>query len=568
MRTRGLKIMVAVVVVASFVLAWTAVAQASPWSDLPESLIAKYGLTTDQVAYLSYGFGSGKWLPTQNIDREQFVRMATFAFNIPTASPMTPTYSDVTADSDYYGYIEGATSAGLISGVGGGLFGPTNTISRQQAAAIIARQLARVNGYDLSSLYPASQANAVLARFGDGGAVSSGLRSAMAFAVDRGLMQGDASGRLSPNGKITRIQAAALLVRAGAPQIFAVSPAGGSSGGGTQVTITGMGFVGVWQIAAVRFGMTDALSFTVDSPNQITAVAPAGSGTVQVSVTDSHGLVTATAPQPFAYGGGGDGTPTVLSVSPGSGPAAGGTTVLINGNSFLGVTNVRFGWNAAINFSVLSATQISAVAPPGVNGTTVDVTVSGSAGSSPVTSGGKFTYGPPVITALSPAAGPAKGGNTVVISGFGLYGVSQVYFGSQSATGLTMNSPTQITVVAPAAAEGTCVDVTVVGLGGISLVTAASRYSYGAPLVTSLTPGQGPASGGTSVVIRGVGFTGLTGASAVRFGSRNAAGYTVVSDSYITAVAPAGTAGSTVAVTVTNPAGTSPAVAQYMYYGG
>jgi hypothetical protein len=567
MRVRGLKLVIVVVLVAACVLAWVGSVHASPWSDLPDSLIASYGLTVDQVAQLSYGFGSGKWLPTQSIDREQFVRMATIAFDIPSVTPMVPTYKDVSADSDYFGYIEGATSAGLIKGVGGGLFAPTSPLTRQQAAAIIARQLAAVNGYDLNSLYSTSTINAILSRFKDGSSVSAGLRLYVAFCVDRGLMHGDTTGHLTPNGKITRIQSAALLVRAAAPTITAITPASGSVGGGTTVTISGMGFVGVWQIGAVRFGLTDALSFTVDSATQITAIAPAGTpGTsVWVSVSDASGTVTAGSPQPFAYG---DGRPVVVSVDPGSGPAAGGNTVIINGSLFLGATSVHFGTAAASTFTIVSATQIRATAPPGVDASTVDVVVSGPGGTSAVSAGDEYTYGPPVITSLTPAAGPANGGNTVVIAGLGIYGATAVLFGTQPAAGMTLNSAGLITVVAPPGAESTTVDVHVVGPGGSSLATAVSRYTYGAPLVTSVTPGQGQASGYTSVVIRGVGFTGLTGASAVRFGAKNALSYTVVSDTYLTAVAPPGTAGSTVAVTVTNPAGTSPATALFLYYGG
>ncbi|WP_217999321.1 IPT/TIG domain-containing protein [Nocardia exalbida] len=40
---------------------------------------------------------------------------------------------------------------------------------------------------------------------------------------------------------------------------------------------------------AVSFGATPATSFTVDSPTQITAVTPTGTGTAQVTVTTAGG---------------------------------------------------------------------------------------------------------------------------------------------------------------------------------------------------------------------------------------------------------------------------------------
>lgn len=75
------------------------------------------------------------------------------------------------------------------------------------------------------------------------------------------------------------------------------------------------------------------------------------------------------------------------------------------------------------------------------------------------------------------------------------------------------------------------------------------------PTVTSVSPGNGPATGGNSVTITGTNFT---GSPDIRFGSSHvpAALLTVNSDTHITAVSPAGTAG-TVDVTVTTPGGTS-----------
>ncbi|MBH0776811.1 IPT/TIG domain-containing protein [Nocardia bovistercoris] len=72
------------------------------------------------------------------------------------------------------------------------------------------------------------------------------------------------------------------------PNVTAVSPASGAEAGGTAVTITGTDFSGP---LTVRFGGT-ATSFTIDSDTQITAVAPPGTGTVQVTVAGTGGAGT------------------------------------------------------------------------------------------------------------------------------------------------------------------------------------------------------------------------------------------------------------------------------------
>ncbi|MFK4148871.1 IPT/TIG domain-containing protein [Streptomyces sp. NPDC004065] len=81
-----------------------------------------------------------------------------------------------------------------------------------------------------------------------------------------------------------------------------------------------------------------------------------------------------------------------------------------------------------------------------------------------------------------------------------------------------------------------------------------------APVVSSVSPSQGPASGGTTVTVTGTGFTGAT---TVRFGTRTATSFTVDSSTRITAVAPSGT--GTVTVTVTTGQGTSSQTVTYTY---
>jgi hypothetical protein len=85
--------------------------------------------------------------------------------------------------------------------------------------------------------------------------------------------------------------------------------------------------------------------------------------------------------------------PAVTGVSPNSGPAAGGTSVVITGTNFTGATGVSFGAAAAASFTVNTAGQITAVAPAGSG--QVDITVTTPAGTSAVVAADKFTYIPP-----------------------------------------------------------------------------------------------------------------------------------------------------------------------------
>ena len=91
------------------------------------------------------------------------------------------------------------------------------------------------------------------------------------------------------------------------------------------------------------------------------------------------------------------------------------------------------------------------------------------------------------------------------------------------------------------------------GGGGDDIVLTAGTPAVAAqPTVTGLSPSSGPAAGGTSVTITGIGFTGAT---AVNFGTTAATDVVVVNDTTITADSPAGS--GVADVTVATPVGTS-----------
>jgi hypothetical protein len=77
------------------------------------------------------------------------------------------------------------------------------------------------------------------------------------------------------------------------------------------------------------------------------------------------------------------------------------------------------------------------------------------------------------------------------------------------------------------------------------------------PAITSITPSSGSIAGGTKIKITGTDFT---AASAVKFGDTPAASYAVISETEMTATAPATKKAGRVDVTVTTIAGTSVAV--------
>ncbi|OGE48070.1 hypothetical protein PENARI_c033G06413 [Penicillium arizonense] len=330
-----------------------------------------------------------------------------------------------------------------------------------------------------------------------------------------------------------------------APTITRISPTSGPNSGGTTVLITGTNLA---TPTTVTFGGT-AATVNSSTATSISVVSPAhAAGAARVVVTTAGG--TSTQPVNFTYIT--VAAPVITSISPTSGPVSGGNTVTINGTNLQFTTGVTFGTTAASSFAVLSSTQVAAVAPAGTAGnSTVSVTnAAGTSGTIPYTYNGVAA---PVANSVSPDTGPTAGGNTVVISGTGFTYASAVRFGLTPATSFTVVSSTVINAVVPPG--GGAVNVFVTGPGGTS--TGGPTYTYAtdpAPTITGLTPAaSGPVSGGNTVTIAG---SNLNGATAVTFAGIAASSFTILSPTQITAVTPAGTAG-TASVLVTTPAGTS-----------
>ena len=104
-----------------------------------------------------------------------------------------------------------------------------------------------------------------------------------------------------------------------APAVTSVSPASGAAS--TVVTVTGTDFFAPG--TTVSFGGNAATNVVVTSPNQLTATAPSGCGTVDVTVTTPNGTSAISPADQFAYSScGGDFTisasPTTLSIQQGS----------------------------------------------------------------------------------------------------------------------------------------------------------------------------------------------------------------------------------------------------------
>jgi hypothetical protein len=150
----------------------------------------------------------------------------------------------------------------------------------------------------------------------------------------------------------------------------------------------------------------------------------------------------------------------------------------------------------------------------------------------------------PAITGVNPASGPY--GTVLRVDGNGLESVIEVSFGDLPA--LTVKGSNPLFVQSPPG-TGT-VALTARTLSGVSPPSPVAQFTYtdspSQPVVTGVTPSQGPAAGGTKVVVNGSGLSNVTW---VKFGSAEA-GFTVVWDGQLSVTSPPGA--GTVDITVGN----------------
>ncbi len=517
-----------------------------------------YVMAASQAGWVS-GFPGSRFAPTASLTREQVAKIEVAALGLQgqAMSLMTvrPGYDDADCIGRWaWGYIDEATDVGILKGLPGNMFGPTQVLTVGQAADAVAylRAYARGAKPAVSGIAPATgpvAGGASVVITGTGLTAVTGVEfgptPALSFTV-----HGDGSivavappgtgsvpvivtapGGMSsqtPSDLFTYSEPAPKARRvARVPTTIAVSPnAPDALAFGAPVTVT---CTVEDQFGAPISGVT--VDLAVDGT---LSVADLSAATV---VTDRSGTAS------VEYQGGTVGQSgriiATVAAAPNVGGATGQLTVVNTGVQIVGEDTQA---------TTAGATAVTA----GGSGGTSDTTAEGSGGTGTVT-----------VEDFTPDPGPPPAFSAVA------------YFGASLSPGSTFTSltlrqcgaaePGQLywlqdgtwTPVSPAATvdSGGCLNYTSDQSTTPSLPQiTGTLFAVGVlPEVSAVFPVNGEAAGGTSVTITGSGFTGAT---SVDFGGTPASHFTDASDTSIVATAPAGTAGS-VDVTVRTPCGSS-----------
>ena len=181
------------------------VTPAKPGSTAPSfSDVSRNDWYYDAVAYvvekgLMNGTGTGLFAPNTAITRGMIVTILYRLEGEPAVAGSCP-FSDVKPGSYYEKAITWAAAHDIVGGYGAGKFGPDDTITREQFAAILYRYARK----------PAVRGE--IGTFTDAAQISTWAADAMRWAVGEGILSGVGGDRLDPNGQATRAQAAKMLM--------------------------------------------------------------------------------------------------------------------------------------------------------------------------------------------------------------------------------------------------------------------------------------------------------------------------------------------------------------------
>ena len=156
------------------------------------------------------GVGGGLFEPNGETTRAMLVMVLYRMAGTPDMAGRESSFTDVSADSWYGAAVIWASENGIVNGVGGGLFDPDASLTREQMAMM----LYRFAGYLGSN----TEKRADLSAYGDADAVSAFAQDAMAWAVAEGLVNGRSAAELAPKAGATRAELATILFRFAALQ--------------------------------------------------------------------------------------------------------------------------------------------------------------------------------------------------------------------------------------------------------------------------------------------------------------------------------------------------------------
>ncbi len=147
----------------------------------------------------------GNFYPDNTMTRAEFAKIVVNSLGLPLET--VAQFTDVSADKWFASYVGTAYTYGIVNGTTDTTFNPYGTITRQEAAVMVARA-AKLCGMDTD--LDTTAVRDTLAGFMDYVSVSDFAQSSMAFCYDQGILD-DSAMDILPKQAITRGEVSQML---------------------------------------------------------------------------------------------------------------------------------------------------------------------------------------------------------------------------------------------------------------------------------------------------------------------------------------------------------------------
>ncbi|MDW7675067.1 MAG: S-layer homology domain-containing protein [Bacillota bacterium] len=160
--------------------------------------------------HIAKGINDFQFAPNSETTRAEFATLLVRALGIAEEKPAVGKFVDVASSAWYFGAVEAAAKAGLITGYDDSTFKPNANITRQEMAAMIVRAMEYAGQ---KPAYTEAQINQALAGFGDADQIGNWAKSAAAVAAKEGIVNGRTDANFAPTANATRAEGIVMIKR-------------------------------------------------------------------------------------------------------------------------------------------------------------------------------------------------------------------------------------------------------------------------------------------------------------------------------------------------------------------
>lgn len=176
------------------------------FADVSSTSWAKEYIELLAARNITEGIDANNFGPKGLVTRAQFATFLVKALGIET-SEYTGKFSDVPDGKWYSLHVEAAERAGLVSGLGRGLFDPNANITREQMAVMVMNAYKYVNGTDI-----AVEAQKATVKFNDEDKFNGWGKASVYAAQANGIINGMPGNVYNPKDNANREQAARVII--------------------------------------------------------------------------------------------------------------------------------------------------------------------------------------------------------------------------------------------------------------------------------------------------------------------------------------------------------------------